>query len=148
MANRIIQGIKKVAEEVATEGRHHIHHVERNLSLKKAKRQKLLQKQKAIKLLHKGITDLELYKNRQGIVGEVANDVINDIEIIIENAHGYNKNEQLLSLGKELMKKTDKENQLHSNSEMLQTRKMENTDLKIIYDLTHDICKAFCAILE
>lgn len=148
MANKVIKGIKKIAKDVANEGKHQLHHVERNISSTKAKQQKLAHKQKAIKLLNKGLKDLECYKDKQGIVGEVVDEIISDMEGIIENAHGNNKNELLLSLGKDLLNKTDKENRLYSTSELLQTRKMENTDLKIIYELTQDICKAFCEILE
>lgn len=148
MANKVIKRIKKIAKDVANEGKHQIHHVERNISSTKAKQQKLAHKQKAIKLLNKGLKDLECYKDRQGIVGEVVNDIISDMEGIIENAHGNNNNELMISLGKDLINKTNKKNRRHSTSELLQTRKMEDTDLKIIYELTQDICKAFCEILE
>ena len=147
MANKVIKRIKKIAKDVANEGKHQIHHVERKVSSTKAKQQKLAHKQKAIKLLNKGLKDLECYKDRQGIVGEVVNDIISDMEGIIENSHG-NNNELLISFGKDLINKTAKENRLYSTSELLQTRKMENTDLKVIYELTQDICKAFCEMLE
>ena len=148
MANKVIKSIKKVAEDVANEGKHQIHHIERNLSINKAKKQKLSHKQKAIKLLHRGIKDLNSYKDRQGIVGEVANEMIVDIEAIIENAHGNTMNDYLIGLGRSLQEKLLEENQRHSESEMLQTRKMENSELKIIYGMTNDICKAFCEMLE
>ena len=148
MANKVIMSIKKMAEDVANEGKHQIHHIERNISINKAKKQKLSHKQKAIKLLHKGIKDLNSYKDRQGIVGEVANEMIDDIEAIIENAHSHTMNDSLLELGRSLQDKLLEENQRHSESEMLQTRKMENSELKIIYGMTNDICKAFCEMLQ
>ena len=98
--------------------------------------------------MQKGIKDLNIYKDRQGIVGEVANEMIDDVQAIIENAHGSDKNEILLDFGRTLLDKTDEQNRIQSQSEMLQTRKLENSELKIIYDLTGDICKAFCEILE
>ena len=143
-----MKNIKKVANDVANGGKQQIHQIERNLSINKAKKQKTSQKQKAVKLLQKGIKDLNIYKDRQGIVGEVANEMIDDVQAIIENAHGSDKNEILLDFGRTLLDKTDEQNRIQSQSEMLQTRKLENSELKIIYDLTGDICKAFCEILE
>lgn len=148
MANKVMKNIKKVANDVANGGKQQIHQIERNLSINKAKKQKTSQKQKAVKLLQKGIKDLNIYKDRQGIVGEVANEMIDDVQAIIENAHGSDKNEILLDFGRTLLDKTDEQNRIQSQSEMLQTRKLENSELKIIYDLTGDICKAFCEILE
>lgn len=148
MANKVVKNIKKVANNVANGGKQQIHQIERNLSTNKAKKQKTLQKQKAVKLLQKGIKDLLLYKDRQGIVGEVANEMIGDVQAIIENAHVSNKNDMLLNLGRTLLDKTADQNRIQSSSEMLQTRKLENSELKIVYDLTGDICKAFCEILE
>ena len=148
MANKVMKNIKKVANDVANGGKQQIHQIERNLSINKAKKQKATQRQKAVKLLQKGIKDLNMYKDRQGIVGEVANEMIDDVQAIIENAHGSDKNEILLGLGRTLLDKTDEQNRIQSLSEMLQTRKLENSELKIIYDLTGDICKAFCEILE
>lgn len=148
MANNVVKNIRKVANNVANGGKQQIHQIERNLSINKAKKQKTSQKQKAVKLLQKGIKDLLLYKDRQGIVGEVANEMIGDVQAIIENAHGINKNDMLLDLGRTLLDKTAEHNRIQSSSEMLQTRKLENSELKIVYDLTGDICKAFCEILE
>lgn len=54
----------------------------------------------------------------------------------------------LLDLGRTLLDKTAEQNRIQSSSEMLQTRKLENCELKIVYDITGDICKAFCEILE
>ena len=147
MKNKVIKRIQKAANKTISNGKQKLHQIDRKAASKKAHHQKLSRKQKAVVILQKGIKDLSSYEDRQGIVGDVTKSVTADINEIIDASHGDNETAVLLDLCNELKEKTSEENQRHSTSEEVQTKKMENSELKKVYKTTNEICTSFYEIL-